>query len=390
MNTKFNHSIADIASLLGKPEDLIFQAVGCATDPACLDILDKMVAGDNVGFSKILKDTPSLMMGDFGFYFRILVVTIAPISIVKGLMGCGYDLNYCPPSPAGKSSTLNTMAIQFCGLDRQKELLECGFLAAHRSSDLGMKCAAPEVFDFWQKHYADIQYKRKQSETVSPRADETIGFWMAQSEGLKTSTPGGVTHLRLKEFRRRFEVMTSLFFDIHYPAQSEQERWCKILARPFSVPSPYSENEEMLGTLIKFQQDRTPGFKDFSVPVLDIHSEANVAFISSLLSNGYELSDFQQDLAGDVLLRAAAVARKPPEGLPRVLDALWEALKPKVALENPGLVDRLPPELFKKDTTLRSIVSGEGSYRMAFAELVELSLATNAAAESKKRKGMRL
>lgn len=390
MNTKFNHSIADIKAFLGKPEDLIFQAVGCATDPACLDLLDTMVAGDDVKFSKILKDTPSLMTGDFGFYFRILVVTIAPISIVKALMGCGYDLNYCPPSPAGKSSTFNTMAIQFCGLERQRELLECGFLSAHRSSDLGMKCAAPEIFDFWQKHYADSQYKQKQSGSASPRADETIGFWMAQSEGLKNSNPGGVTHLRLKEFHRRFEVMTALFFEVHYPADSEQERWLKMLERPFSVPSPYSENEKMLATLIKFQQDRTPGFKDFSVPVLDIHSEANVAFISLLLSNGYELSDFQQDLAGDVLLRAAVVARKPPEGLPRVLDALWEAIKPKVVLENPDLVDRLPSELFKTDVTLRSIVSGEGSSRMAFAELVELSLATNAAAENKKRKGMRL
>lgn len=382
----------DVLSLLrGEP---VFQAIAeaerCAYRPIQLELLDSVLAGDHRKVGELLEelDHRQLLEDAFLLPLSVLLVATASPQVIKVFIDQGYDANSSPATlSSAVTSRMGDIALAICSRERQQALVEVGFMPATKWAYKGMADARPEVFDFWQQQHAQCEAAKRAESSASlsrrPSADLTVFRWQPDTHRIRQ--PSQDNPFR-KELQRRLETQMDWFLDLNYPSQDEQQRWGQILANPFSVSCHHSDQDavSMIAQMIRFQKNRTPSPKAAPIPQVDLRLGENARWCHALLESGFVLSDFQQDLASDILGYACATLTSLDRAavVPESVGNLWRTVARQLKQSDPVRAAGIPSDMLGDVFSLSTWVAGiPDAERQAQGELLAMSVSTAPAKE---------
>lgn len=372
----------------------MFEASRQATAGLQAELLDAVLTDDHRVVRDLLEeeDHSHLLPDDFFLNIAILLIAKGSPPLLKVFQTHGYDAS-CAPFSSNQLDRikLGELALLLCPVDRQRELVENGFMNPATWASKGMGHSNPEIFDLWQGYYlADEADQRARLESrvsnaggsrPAPEADEEIFRWLPPSKTRRIRPIESTS--QCAEIARRLDKQLSAFFDLHYPAATENERWDLILARPFQVAGSIHQAVvvDRYATLLGYQLARTPAATR-SLPLPDLRRGDSARWASALLKSGFQLSDFTSDLPSH-LLRVACDMELADRRVPESVSYLWSAVRQRMAQEMPERLAALPPEIASPYASLSlSFTAGEhpsAAARLAFIDLVALSAQTTPA-----------
>lgn len=381
-----NHE--NLVSLLGADPVMqaMFEAERCAFYPLQLDFLDAVLTDDHRKVSEMLEHESHnrLLPDDFFLCISILLVANASPKVIKAFVEHGYDGRSTPSSSSSAMSLkMGDIALSVSAIEQQQVLVDTGFLAPDKWAYVGMKNAKPEVFDFWFEQYkvfaANRQRERIERNAANiPGADNYIFAWLPDVGRQSRMAKQETSSFARREIQRRLDKHLDFFLDLHYPAPDEQARWSALMDRPFNIENYSTEEDAVLRfrCVLEHQLARTPNPR--AQPIQKVSSGSVEILWSALLDAGFELPDFDFDLAGACIDKACDLLASPSGNLGEGWSMLWSRVARKLTQDDPQRAGALPKEFFQPFFSLRSWMADiEGKERSVRGE--ELSLSFNTA-----------